>query len=128
MKGKAQRLGLARPLRVWLHREEQIVRRDYPSETLVVDIAATVAKTSRQVWRKANSKRLRRPRKRPLPAYDPLVDAIRQRAFDLSITLADLDRDLGHGSRFRIRRAARSNRLTVEAVKILGGQIVARDP
>lgn len=128
IKGKALRLGLARPLRVWLHREEQVVRRDYPSEISVVDIAAAVAKTDRQVWGKASSKRLRRPRKRPLPAPDPLVDAIRQRAFDLSITLADLDRDIGHGSRFRIRRAARSNRLIVAAVKILGGRIVARTP
>lgn len=128
IKGKALRLGLARPLRVWLHCEEQVVRRDYPSERLVVDIATAVAKTDRQVWGKANSKRLRRPRKRPLPARDPLVEAIRQRAFDLSISLADLDRDLGHGSRFRIRRSARSNRLTVQAVKILGGRLVARVP
>jgi hypothetical protein len=128
IKGKAQRLGLARPLRVWLHSEEKVVLRDYPSERLVVDIAAAIAKTNRQVWGKANSNRLRRPRKRPLPARDPLADAIRQRAFDLCITLADLDRDLGHGSRFRIRRAARSNRLTVQAVKILGGRLVARIP
>lgn len=63
----------------------------------------------------------------PVLIGDPLVDAIRQRAFDLKISIADLDRSLGRGKIFRsARRRLPSPRRLHDAVKALGGTLIVQ--
>ena len=58
-------------------------------------------KTKRQVWAKAAQRKIRRPRRRPKLLDLPVIDDIRQRAFDLQLTMRDLDEIAGSGAYFR---------------------------
>lgn len=63
----------------------------------------------------------------PAPIGDPLVDAIRRRAFDLKIGIVDLDRSLGRAKVFQSARwRLPSPRCLHQAVKALGGTLVAQ--
>ncbi|MGI3128745.1 hypothetical protein [Nitratireductor sp. PBL-C9] len=65
-------------------------------------------------------------RKPPKPSTNLLVNAVRQRAFELHMTLSDLDRSLG--SRKIFQQASGSQRVAhthiERAVKALGGRLV----
>lgn len=64
----------------------------------------------------------------PVSTGVPLVDAIRQRAFEMKLPLIDLDRSLGYRSQ-HFSRSVRAPRITIgqiaKAVEALGGRLVA---
>lgn len=122
---RARHLGLCKSRVVWQRGQEPQLHRRYPTNEAVAVIAADLSKTPKQVWNKASSRRLRRPKQRPLPANDPLVDDIRQRAFALNISLKDLDEAVGRGSRFKDRRFPRNWRCISRAIRVLGGTLEA---
>lgn len=88
-------------------------------------IAAELGLNLNQVAGRLNYARIFVARKPPAPSDDPLVNAIRQRAFALNMTLSDLDRSLGSQKIFR--QAAGKQRVRhvhiERAVKALGGQL-----
>lgn len=122
IEGKAGRLGLTRPRIVWEGNEVAALRRRYPTQEAVGAMAQDWEKSRSQVYGKASAKRVRRPKRRPLPAKDPLVDAVRQRAFDLGISLAGLDTDVRRGKCFVYRNGRRDVVAIVRAMRLLGGR------
>jgi hypothetical protein len=52
-------------------------------------------KTPKQIWSKASHMRYRRPRCPPKLTGHPLIDSLRRRAYDLRITMAELDAFVG---------------------------------
>jgi predicted transcriptional regulator len=67
-------------------------------------------------------------RRPPAPSANPLVDAVRQRAFALNIPLGDLDRSLGDRKIFQQAAGRqRVKHIHIErAVKALGGRFAVQ--
>jgi hypothetical protein len=119
---KVRSCGLARPLRVWSETEFGIMK---PLYVRGVSIAAILerlpGKRARQVWSKASYHKIRRPRRPPRPTGFAVVDAVLRRAFDLHISVADLDAIAGRRGYFR--RPGRTDWSAVQRVlPYLGGR------
>lgn len=89
-------------------------------------IAAEMGMSFNQIAGRLSYARIPIARKPPSPSNNPLVNAIRQRAFDLHMTLSDLDRSLGDRKIFQQasgnQKVGRSH--IERAVKALGGRLV----
>jgi len=89
---KAQKLGLSKPRRVWNEAEFRLMKplyvRGAPMQS-ILDLLP--GKTAKQVWAKASGRGIRRPRTRPRNTGLAPVDAVRQRAFELYMSMAELD-------------------------------------
>ncbi|MEW9838716.1 hypothetical protein [Mesorhizobium marinum] len=86
-----------------------------------VEIAKALGLTAKQVGRRAEYTRTAIRRRPPAPSRNPLVDAVRQRAFDLNMSLIDLDRSLGDRKIFQ-HAAGNQN---VKHVHIRAGLLVS---
>jgi hypothetical protein len=81
---RARKLGVAKDRRVWSEWEERVMRPAYSRGDPIDDIAALLdGKTKEQIWAKASKRKIRRPRRRPKLLDLPVIDDIRQRAFEL---------------------------------------------
>lgn len=118
---KAGRLGLTTSRRVWADGEVRALKPRYPTHDLVRDIAQSIEKAPRQVYGKANKIRLRRPRRRPKPVSDPILHSIRQRSFELNISLVELDAATRARGAFRRTSGEPQPEVIARAMKILGG-------
>jgi hypothetical protein len=99
---KAQRLGLVRPLRIWSEGEFAAMKPLYVRGAPMAQILERLDdKTKQQVWSKAASRKLRRPRQAPCLTGFPVIDTIRRRAFDLNLSMADLDALVGRRRYFQ---------------------------
>lgn len=99
---KAVRLGLARSRLIWSEAEFATMKPLYVRGTPVREILPRLNnKTAKQVWAKASGKAIRRPRKAPCPTGFLVLDAVRRRAFDLNISMRDLDALAGRCGYFR---------------------------
>lgn len=121
---KARRLGLARREPVWDEAGEKKLKPRYPTTEPVRAIATELEKSSKQVWSKANRLRLRRPRRRPKDVADPILHSIRQRAFDLNISLTELGEATSSGAYFLSPGRRRRHLAIIRALRVLGGTIV----
>jgi hypothetical protein len=93
---KARDLGVAKDRRIWREWEEKIMRPAYVRGDPIDDIVVLLdGKTKTQVWAKASKRKIRRPRRRPKLLDLPVIDDVRQRAFDLHLTMRDLDEIAG---------------------------------
>lgn len=89
---KARMIGLVPPLRIWTNADATQLRNPYVAGVPVATLTEMFpGKTRKQIWRKAFAMGYRRPRRPPKPTGMPLVDSIRARAFELRITMSDLD-------------------------------------
>lgn len=124
---KAAKLGIARPRRIWTNSEVRVMRPPYIAGVPIADILSLLDnKAKRQVYGKAWRERIRRPRKRPKVLGHRVLDAIRQRAFDLNLSLCELEEETGQGtlgSAKRIRWDALER-----AAGFLGGTLMIRWP
>lgn len=123
---KVRSMGLARPLRVWSEAEFRMMKPLYLRGVPVSEMLERLpGKTARQVWSKASHHEIRRPRLPPCLTGSKLVDAVRRRAFDLNMSMADLDAMAG--KRFRARSSERTDWGAVQRVlPHLGGRAVVR--
>jgi len=119
---KVWRCGLARPLRVWSETEFGVMKPLYVRGAPMAAILEWLpGKRARQVWSKAAHHKIRRPRRPPRPTGFAAVDAVRRRAFDLHISVADLDAMAGRRGYFR--RPGRTDWSAVQRVlPYLGGR------
>jgi hypothetical protein len=122
IESKVWRCALAKPLRVWSEAESSIMKRLYvQGAPMAVILSRLPGKTARQVWSKASSRNIRRPRRPPRLTGLVPVDAVLLRAFDLNISVPDLNVIAGQRSYFRSPR--RTNWSVVQRVlPHLGGQ------
>jgi hypothetical protein len=122
---QAHNLGLTPKLRPWSGSDIARLRRIFPTATDDELMAAFPERTLISIKAQAGEHGFRRARRCPNEIGFPLVDAIRRRAFDLNLSLADLDREARSGTYFR-----RMNRKTfspswrhiAHAIKLLGGE------
>lgn len=123
IKTKTVRLKIARTRRVWAHSEFSSIKPPYAHGVRMAAILPAVpGKSAPQVYSKAASKKVRRPRRRPKLVGFAIVDAIRQRAFDLRLSMTDLDLMLGSKTYFR-RPRSENWRLLHRAIVLLGGKV-----
>lgn len=125
---KAQQIGLARSRRIWSADEAPRLRKAYPAGAPIDDLLSMFpGKTKRQIWNKACHLGIRRPRKRPKRTGLPLVDTVRERAFDLKLTMTDLDTYAGARRYFVCPRSS-NWRFLQKAIRELRGHVVVRWP
>ncbi len=125
---KVAKIGLARPLRIWSAGEVRGFKPPYRDGTAVSEILPILnQKTADQLYAAASRRRIRRPRRRPKMLGVPVLDSIRQRAFDLNIPLRELDDATGQKHYFGSPRCIRW-KAVARAMKTLGGTPVAKWP
>lgn len=105
IESKVWRCGLAKPRRIWSEPDFGIMKPLYVRGAPMTAILNRLpSKTARQVWSKAANRKIRRPRRPPQPTGFAPVDAVRRRAFDLHISMTDLDAMAGRRNYFRSPR------------------------
>lgn len=120
---KIEKLGRARSRSVWTAAEVTRLKRPYTSGASTAELLELFpGKTMAQVWGRAWKSRFRRPRKPPRPTRWPVVDAVRRRAFELNLTMGDLDEMARSGSYFR-RPWTLNWRHVGKAIVALGGEV-----
>lgn len=121
---KVAKLGLARPLRIWSDGEVRNFKPPYQDGALVADILPLLnEKSATQLYGAASRRRVRRPRRRPKILGVAILDSIRQRAFDMHISLSDLDEATGQKDYFSHPTSLRWSAIR-KAIRVLGGQPV----
>lgn len=128
LKARAARLGVIRKNHVWLAAEVSRVRRMYPRATQEELMAALPNLSLSQIRSKASDIGVRRRRKLVATGY-PLIDAIRERAFEQNLSMVDLDA-IARTKRFYQSggwRGGNFNRkFVLRAVEALGGEVVVQ--
>ncbi|WP_442583145.1 hypothetical protein ACSBOB_14795 [Mesorhizobium sp. ASY16-5R] len=128
----AKRLGLVpqRDQHIWTAAEISRLRRLAASGASRQEMARELGVTLKQVTSQLNRTRIHVAKRRPVMVGDELVDAVRQRAFDVDMSLATLDRSLGRRKTFQtIGRGKPVNPVHIhEAVKALGGRLLVQWP
>lgn len=123
---KARQIGLVPPLRIWSNDEARKLRKPYVTGVPIDKLTEMFpGKSKRQVWHKANKMGYRRPRRTPKATGMPLVDSIRRRAFDLHITMIELDAIVGKARYFVCPRYV-DWRALQRAMEFLGGRPMVR--
>lgn len=126
LKARTRLLGIARKNHVWLAIEVSRLRRLYPRATCQELMAALPNLNIRQISAKANDIGVYRARRKPSATGYPLLDAIRQRAFELNLTMVELDA-MAHTQRYYQTSSwcgGNFNRKALlRAVEALGGEV-----
>lgn len=121
----AGKCNLTTPRHIWTTAEDAKLRKLAAQGMTRREIASELGMSLNSVFGRLAYTRTSIARKPPKPSCNPLVTAIRQRAFDLHMTLADLDRSLGDQKVFRQAAGRQCVRhIHIErAVKALGGRL-----
>lgn len=118
---KAWRLGLALSRRVWIKDDVFRLRRPYVTGVPIAGLVEMFPGKSRsQIWKKAQHMGYRRPRRPPKLTGMPLVDCIRQRAFECRLSMTDLDAFIGR-KRYFVSPRYENWQALQKAMEILGG-------
>lgn len=126
LKARAARLGVIRKDHVWLAVEVSRVRRMYPRATQEELMAALPNLSLSQIRSKAKDIGVRRARRKPVTTGYPLIDVIRDRAFDLRLSMVDLDAMAGTKRFYQSSgwRGGNFNRkFVLRAIEALGGVV-----
>lgn len=125
---KARAIGLVPPRRIWSHADAVRLRNPYVAGIPVATLTQLFAgKTPKQIWSKASALGYRRPRRPPRLIGHPLIDSIRRRAFDLRITMTELDAFVGR-KRYFVGVRNVDWRALQRAMSLLGGTPIVRWP
>lgn len=123
---KYARCGIGRPLRLWSSEECVALRKLYTVATIEQLVAAFPGRTLRGIRIKASKRKLRRPPPPIAPTGNIIIDTIRQRAKDLTLTMRDLDLEAGSRNYFKstsMRRGFLRASAISSALKVLGGKL-----
>ena len=126
---RTRTLGIAKKRHVWLTTEEARLRRLYPKVDRSELLLAFPGMTWQQIVSKARRIGVWRMRRKLNPTGHPLIDMIRDRAFDLRLSMVDLDAMAGTKRYFQTAswRKGRPNRKALlQAVDALGGEVSIR--
>lgn len=122
----AGRCNLTSERHIWTAAEDARLRKLAAAGSSRKDIATELGMTVRQIAGRMRYTRIAVARKPPTPSKNPLVNAIRQRAYDLNMSMIDLDRSLGDRKIFQHaagkQKVARAH--IERAVRALGGKFV----
>ena len=127
IKAKAGSCGLTpgRPNHIWTAREHSDLKRMAAAGRTRRQIASHLGLTVRQVANRLQYAGIQMPRRRPVTSGNPLLDAVRHRAFDMNMSMRDLDRSLGYKGRFsRCFPGKPISMFSIQrAVRALGGRL-----
>jgi hypothetical protein len=128
IRAKAQSLNLCAKRHVWTGRDLGIARKLLADGKSIRQVACTLGLTTHGVKGALRHYRLLVPLRPLVTAHEPLLDAIRQRARALNITLVDLDRELSRRRKaFQKGPAQRvSPSSLLKAISFLGGRVEVR--
>ncbi len=121
----ASRCGIRRALHIWTAAQDKKLRHLVRSGIPRSEIASLLGLGRMQVQNRLNYTGVTAGRQPYRPTGYPLVDAIRQRAFAMNMTLVDLDRVCRTGQAFQHANASRplAPRHALKAIKVLGGRL-----
>uniref|UniRef100_A0A6H1ZGK2 Uncharacterized protein n=1 Tax=viral metagenome TaxID=1070528 RepID=A0A6H1ZGK2_9ZZZZ len=102
MQAKANRCGLTPEWtrHMWTAREHSDLRRMVAMGCTRRQIAMHLGLSVQQVAARMQYTGIKMPKRRPVPCGDERIDSIRQRAFDLNMSMTEFDRSLGYTRRF----------------------------
>lgn len=126
IKARALGLGVATKRHVWRNSEVSLLRKCYPTSSRDELCAVFPGFTFYALERKAYHLGLRKNRRKFKTTGYPLVDAIRSRAFELNLTMVDVDALARTKRYFQTGAWSSGNfnkRACVKAVEALGGQV-----
>ncbi|MDX8438375.1 hypothetical protein [Mesorhizobium australafricanum] len=123
----AKRCGLIPPKEqnIWTGAQDKTLTRMAAAGATREEIATELGLTVIQVANRLNYRGINLTKRPPKSYGDPLVDEIRRRAFDLKMSVTDLDRSLGTRRIFTNAWKGRRIKATHihRAVKALGGEL-----
>lgn len=125
---RASKLRISKKRQLWTAADISRLRRIYPTGTDAEIATAFPAFTKRQVQAIANRLRIPKKRRRYKRTGIAIIDAIRDRAFDLNLTMKDLDALANSRHYFQncCRELSSVNGLNVyRAIEALDGQVTA---
>jgi hypothetical protein len=126
LRSRTRFLGLAKKRHIWLGTEVSRLRRLYPKADRGDIMLAFPDMSWQQIAAKARHVGLYRTRRKPNSTGHPLIDVIRDRAFDLRLSMVDLDAMAGTKRYFQ--KAAWCNgyvdrKALMRAVEALDGEV-----
>jgi hypothetical protein len=128
IRGFAGKCNLLTQRHIWTGAEDSKLRKMAAAGSSRAAIAHELGLSVQQVAGRLGHTRTRIARRPPAVSSDPLVNAIRVRAFNMSMSLADLDRSLGDRKIFQ--QASGRQRVkhvhVRRAVEALGGVLVVQ--
>lgn len=122
----AGRCNLRKQRNRWTAEQQAHIRKRVAESVSIKIIADELKLTHGQVQGRIQKMGIRYPRRRPKPFGNLLMDSIRQRAFDLNISMKELDEACGSGHVFRAwngRCGVRTKHIE-KALKVLDGHFV----
>lgn len=113
---------------IWTAAQDRNLKRMAANGATRKEMADALGLTALQVAGRLQYTKTQIAKRAPVLLGDPLVDAVRRRAFDLKISMVDLDRSLG---RHKVFQNAWKQKLVGpihlhKAVKALGGSLVVQ--
>ena len=123
---RARRLDVVKRRHVWLGTEISRMRRMYPTAAQQELMAAFPDVSWEAIKTKARNIRVRRARRKLTTTGHPLIDQIRDRAFDLHLSMVDLDAMAGTKRYFQQaawRKGSFNRKAALRAVEALGGKV-----
>ncbi len=122
----AGRCNLTTSRHIWTAAQDSKLRKLVSAGLQRKEIAGELGLSVQQIAGRLSYCKINTVRRPPAPSENALVHSIRQRAFELNMSLADLDRSLGNRKIFRQaagRQRVRHSHIE-RAVKALGGNLV----
>lgn len=124
----AGRCNLRKPVHFWTPEQTSVLRKRVAEGVPGKLIATELGLKPQQVASRMRHMGLTYPRRAPKPSGNALVDSVRQRAFDLNISMKDLDEACRSGCQFACHRLGRGIHIKhiIKAAKVLDGEICIR--
>lgn len=124
----AGKCNLRKQIHSWTGEQHRILRNRVREGIPRAEIAKELGLTTGQIANRMGSTGLTYPRRRPKIMGNSLMDSIRQRAFDLNISMKELDEACKSGNQFAKYAACRHVHIKhiVKAAKVLDGEVALR--
>lgn len=129
LRHRTRALGIAKKKHVWLGTEVSRLRRLYPKGDRGDILLAFPEMSWQQIAAKARHIGVRRARRKLNSTGYPLIDLIRDRASDLSLSMVDLDEAAGTQRYFQKAAWCNGNfnrKALLRAIEALGGEVSVR--
>ena len=113
---------------IWTGGQDRTLKRMAANGATRKEMAEALGLSIPQISNRLQYSKTTIAKRAPILLGEPLVDAIRKRAFDLKISMADLDRSLGRHKVFQSAckaKLVKPNHLH-KAIKALGGTLVVQ--
>ena len=121
----AGRCNLRKQIHLWTDEEHSLLRRRVREGVPQREIAKELGLNKLQITNRIAYTGLSYPRRPPKPTGNPLIDTIRRRAFDLNVSMKELDEACNSGKQFEKYSAQRRIHIKhiARAAKVLDGNI-----